>query len=288
MGENSGIPWTDHTFNGWIGCTEAGPACDSCYARAMDARLQFGIPKEERRTDGQAPHWGIGAPRHRTAAGNWNKVHGWNADAAVAKRPIKVFAHSLSDVFDKEVPDLWRADLFRLWRETPNLRWIVVTKRAPLIAKMLPPDWGDGYPNVGLMATVCDQDEFERDFHRITAIPARWHGFSIEPQIGRIEPHPAIAMIKAHRGSIWLITGGESVQKGHEPRVYDIDWADDIIQIGRAAPNAYAFVKQLGSRPYSDGRPMHGGGEIRTDAGEDPRLWPERLRVRKFPPELLA
>lgn len=32
MGENSGIAWTDNTFNPWIGCTKVSPGCDHCYA----------------------------------------------------------------------------------------------------------------------------------------------------------------------------------------------------------------------------------------------------------------
>ena len=40
MAENSGIEWTDHTFNPWMGCTKVSPGCDHCYAEArMDKRL---------------------------------------------------------------------------------------------------------------------------------------------------------------------------------------------------------------------------------------------------------
>lgn len=31
MAENSGIEWTHHTFNPWIGCTKVSAACDHCY-----------------------------------------------------------------------------------------------------------------------------------------------------------------------------------------------------------------------------------------------------------------
>ncbi|MFT9089444.1 MAG: DUF5131 family protein [Gluconacetobacter sp.] len=33
MGTNSGIEWTDHTFNLWVGCTRICPAFDLCYAQ---------------------------------------------------------------------------------------------------------------------------------------------------------------------------------------------------------------------------------------------------------------
>jgi protein gp37 len=38
-------------------------------------------------------------------------------------------AASLADILDNEVPQAWRDDLWQLWRETPNLRWIPLTKR---------------------------------------------------------------------------------------------------------------------------------------------------------------
>jgi len=37
MAENSGIEWTHHTFNPWIGCTKVSAACDHCYAEAWDS-----------------------------------------------------------------------------------------------------------------------------------------------------------------------------------------------------------------------------------------------------------
>jgi protein gp37 len=34
MAELTGIAWTDHTHNPWIGCTKVSPGCDICYAEA--------------------------------------------------------------------------------------------------------------------------------------------------------------------------------------------------------------------------------------------------------------
>jgi protein gp37 len=278
MAENSAIGWTDHTFNGWIGCTEVGPPCHLCYAREEDKRYQWGVPKAER-IAGTAPHWGPGAPRHRTAPANWARVLKWNSDAAARGVPLKVFAHSLSDVFDNEVPQAWREDEYELWRATPWLRWIVVTKRIPNVRKMLPRDWGGGYPNVGLVATVGDQDEYRRDAPRLFDIPARWHGFSMEPQLTRIILDAELTL---DRGSVWCITGGESAQpsSGLQPRPYDPSWARGLIAAKTTAPNLFVFVKQMGARPV--------GLALRDNKmGKDPAEWPPDLRVHEFPPELL-
>ncbi|WP_395709487.1 DUF5131 family protein [Reyranella sp.] len=41
LGEKTGIEWTDHTFNPWIGCTRVSDACDNCYAATMSQRRKW-------------------------------------------------------------------------------------------------------------------------------------------------------------------------------------------------------------------------------------------------------
>jgi len=122
MAEGSHISWTDNTFNFWIGCTKVSAGCDNCYAeRLMDTRY------------GKVA-WGKGNARSLTSAANRRKPYAWDRQAAKEGRRIKVFTASLSDVFDEEVPDEWRDGLFETIRNTPNLDWLVLTKR---LAKML-------------------------------------------------------------------------------------------------------------------------------------------------------
>lgn len=40
MAENSGIEWTHHTFNPWIGCTKVSPACGT--AKALHVSVAIG------------------------------------------------------------------------------------------------------------------------------------------------------------------------------------------------------------------------------------------------------
>lgn len=61
MGKETGIAWTDGTFNPWWGCVEVSPACDNCYAREWDAR--FG-----------GEHWGKDAPRRFFGDKHWNEL----------------------------------------------------------------------------------------------------------------------------------------------------------------------------------------------------------------------
>jgi protein gp37 len=196
MAETSGISWTDATFNPWIGCARVSPACDHCYA-ARD---------NERR--GWVPGWGYGVPRRRTKT--WSEPVKWNRKAALTGYRPRVFCASLADVFDNEVEHSWRDDLWQLLRETPNLRWMLLTKRIGNAPKMLPDDWP--FPHVGLMATLANQEEWDRDFGKLISVPAAWHGVSAEPLLGHIE-------IGDGRPD-WIITGGES---GADRRPLDMD-----------------------------------------------------------------
>lgn len=190
MGENTNISWCDNSFNPWIGCTKISPACDHCYA-ARDNKLRKWVPE-----------WGeIGkptTPRKRTKT--WGEPLKWNRKAAETGYRTRVFCASLADVFDNEVPQAWRDDLWQLLRETPNLRWILLTKRIGNAAKMLPSDWP--FANAGLMSTLENQTVWDRDYPKLAALPAAWHGVSAEPLLGRIDIGDA--------RPDWIITGGES------------------------------------------------------------------------------
>jgi len=188
MAEVSAISWTDATFNPWIGCTRISFACERCYA-ARD---------NERR--GWVEGWGAGVPRRRTTEQNWNNPRRWNRKAIETGYKPRVFCASLADVFDNEVEQAWRDDLWQLLRETPNLRWILLTKRIGNAPKMLPPDWP--FANAGLMATLECQEVWDRDYRKLAGTPAAWHGVSAEPLIGHID----IGDAKPD----WIITGGES------------------------------------------------------------------------------
>jgi protein gp37 len=199
MAEHSEISWTDATFNPVIGCTRVSPACDHCYA-ARD---------NERR--GWVSSWD--GPRRRTSPGNWRQPILWNRKAAVSGKPLRVFCASLSDVFDNQWKPEWRTDLWALIRATSNLRWLLLTKRIGNVLKMVPDDWP--FANAGIMATIANQPEWDRDFEKLIDIPAPWRGVSAEPLLSDIQMHGATS-----ENLQWMITGGES---GPERRGLDFN-----------------------------------------------------------------
>lgn len=196
MSENSAIEWTDHTFNPWEGCQKVGPGCDHCYAETRNARF----------AGGAAINWGPGAPRRRTSAANWRKPVAWNAaaDAFFAQhgRRQRVFCASLADVFDNAVDPTWRRDLFELIEATPNLDWLLLTKRIGNVAEMVTEacemhDHGEGWlslwaqgewpANVWLGATIVNQAEADRDIPKLLAVPASKRFLSMEPLLGAVD-----------------------------------------------------------------------------------------------------
>jgi protein gp37 len=222
MAERTGISWADHTFNPWIGCTKVSGACERCYAEDWNERY------------GLAPGWGPGVPRHRTSRATWRGPVTWNRRAAITGIRPRVFCASLADVLDNEVDPQWRVDLFALWRSTPNLRWMVLTKRIGNAVRMLPPDWP--MSNVGLMATLENQEVWNRDWPKLAALPAPWRGVSVEPMLGPVDIGDA--------RPDWIICGGES---GAGYRPIDPAWVRSLRD--QCAQNGITFhFKQWGGR----------------------------------------
>lgn len=203
MAENSKIEWTTHTFNPWIGCTKVSGACDFCYAEAWAERF------------GQV-QWGPHADRRRTKT--WGNPVRWNREAEGATERPRVFCASLADVFDnhKSIAPEWRADLWALIEATPNLDWLLLSKRPQNIARYIPPAWRDrGCPqNVWIGATVENQEEYDRRVPHLRAIKARVRFLSMEPLLGSVD-------LDSCYGIDWVITGGES---GPQYRRADPDW----------------------------------------------------------------
>lgn len=263
MTANSKIEWTDHTFNPWIGCTKVGPGCDHCYAEAMMDRRMHKV------------QWGAGQPRVRTSAANWRQPLRWNAQAAREGRRFRVFCASLADVFDNEVPAGWRADLFALIRSTPNLDWLLLTKRIGNAHTMMvmagayvmyvrpysDPEPSERWrieqplPNVWLGATVVNQEEADRDIPKLLATPAAMRFLSIEPMLGPIHVGPYLSrsnmpglrlmpgFVDPLPGINWVICGGES---GPKARPMHPDWARALRDQCVAAGVSF-FFKQWGA-----------------------------------------
>lgn len=224
------------SFNPWTGCTKVGPGCNNCYAEGWAKRS--GIVQ-----------WGPGAERRRTSEANWKQPLRWNAEAERLGVRYRVFCASLADVFDNEVPAEWRADLFDLIAKTPNLDWLLVTKRIGNVGRMIPDSWSVMMPpNLWLGITVVNQVEADRDIPKLLQLKAAVRFLSMEPLLGPVDlrqAHITKVRLPAWPNPTrvdWIIVGGES---GPKARPMHPKWVRDIRDQCEAAGVAFMF-KQHG------------------------------------------
>ena len=239
MGERTGIAWCHSTFNPVLGCTKldspspAGSACASCYAATLSVR--YG-----RKDSAGRALWDPHAERHVTSPAYWRAPHAWAASAAARGEPHRVFCGSMCDWADLRIPRQVHRELWDLIRATPALTWLMLSKRVQNIPKLLPPDWGEGWPHVWLGCTTENQLETDRRLALLTRIPARVRFISGEPLLEQIDASRWLG-----RGGVgWVICGGESA--GAKARPMRPAWARSLRDQCQAAGAAF-FMKQTGS-----------------------------------------
>lgn len=199
--------------------------------------------------------WGPHGERVRTAPANWKQPIKWNKQAEKdGTRPF-VFCASLADVFDNQVPVEWRRDLFALIRATPNLVWLLLTKRPQNIVKMVKAI-GFMPSNIAFGTTVEDRTRVETNFPSLIVAAGLRPLFlfaSCEPLLGDLgdlspwmtgDPYPQrLADGEYYEPSGikigadgwpklpaigWWITGGETDQGGHRARPTHREWFRSI------------------------------------------------------------
>lgn len=201
-------------------------ACLHCYARILAKRTGLDIwGKNKPRRFFSEDHWlePIAWNRAiREAACNDCDpcLNGRNDLCVVApQQPQRVFCASMADVFEdyegpkqeeieamqkairskggsfkrlilggKEQIEFSRKKLWALIEMTPNLTWLLLTKRPENMVKMTPDYWNKGWPrNVVAMTTVENQKTADERIPHLLRVPARLRGLSMEPLLGPVQ-----------------------------------------------------------------------------------------------------
>lgn len=269
MAETSKIQWTDATWNIAVGCSKVDDDCKYCYM----FRSSLGGTRYEPRV----------VRKTKTVFNLPLKL----------KEPSMIFTSSLTDVFHEDC-DSFRDEMWDIIRRCPQHTFQILTKRPERIRKLLPADWGEGYDNVWLGASVGSQKAVRR-IYDLCQVPAKLRFLSLEPLHDAVDltrilspmdgtAIPVLSVVEdvypidGFLGPVhWVIVGGESGNdKGpYRYRPCSIDWIKKIIDDCKenAVP---VFVKQLGTALAKEMKltDRHGG---------NPEEWPEFLRIREFP-----
>ena len=243
MAENTSIEWTEHSFNPWEGCVKVSPGCKHCYAQQMNKR--FG-----------GNNWGPDSARLKRKEDYWKKAIHWNAKAQKDGARMRIFLGSMMD-FLEDRPDVVaeRKRTCGLIEQTPNLDWLMLTKRPENARKLLPAKWFSSrvsWPaNLWFGTTMENQQMAETRMRHLLAVPAPVHFISAEPLLGAIDFLTIANFIHVD----WVIVGGES---GPWARPMHSDWVRQIRNQCDSAGVNFFFKQWGGKNKKKAGRELDG------------------------------
>jgi protein gp37 len=215
---NTGIEWTDKTWNPATGCNKVSPGCRYCYAEALTERF----PQSFKRGFKLTLH-----PERLEQPKKW-------------RMPSRVFVNSMSDLFHEDVPFSYLEEIFAVMRETPRHIYQILTKRDKNLSKLAPKlQWSN---NIWMGVSV----ETQQYVHRIDTlreVPASVRFLSCEPLLGPL--HLDL------EGIDWVIVGGES---GYQHRPMQPEWVQGILNQTRDADVAFFFKQWGGNHSKAGGR----------------------------------
>jgi protein gp37 len=286
MAENTKIEWAHHTFNPWRGCSKVSAGCDNCYAATFS-----------KRNPGSLGVWGDHGTRIVASPSQYKQVFKWNQAAQDAGEQHRVFCASLADIFEDWQGPMLRADgteattshitttyrstrpatmndirlsVFDLIDATPNLDWLLVTKRPENIPKMWPAYYPGGYipeagdmnqpgprRNVWLLTSVENQEQADKRIPELLKCRdlAPVLGLSCEPLLGPVD------LLLSGECSAWAcpscgsrnVLDGIATTEGHEWACRDCHQSE----LGEADWKSLIDWVIVGGESGNDSRPMH-------------------------------
>lgn len=124
MGAKTGIAWTGRTWNPIVGCTKVTAGCDRCYAIVTATRMSEHPAYAGTAADGEWTGKINLLPDRLEQPLHWTK-------------PSSVFVNAQSDLFHKDVPDFFVAEVFGTMAVSPQHTFQVLTKRSARMRTLL-------------------------------------------------------------------------------------------------------------------------------------------------------
>lgn len=252
MGAQTGISWTEATWNPFYGCSKVSEGCKNCYMYRDQIR------------------YGNNPAIVQKSKTNFDKPLKW-------KEGKLIFTCSWSDFFIEE-GDQYRDELWKIIKATPQHTYQILTKRPERIKQCLPADWGSGYENVWLGISAENQQRYDERLKQFSHIEAKVKFLSLEPLLSDIWLFREYAEIYPFKELInWVIIGGESgnMQGKFVARECNLQWIYSLVQQCMLV-DVPVFVKQFGTILAYDLR-------YNDKAGANMAEWPEPLRIQQYP-----
>jgi len=202
MGNQTGIGWTDKTWNPWYHCRKVSPGCANCYMFTKREALGYdpNVVTRSKTTFRDPLKW---------------------------KDPAAIFTCSWSDFFIEEA-DAWRPEAWEIIRQTPRHVYQILTKRIERVLEHLPwvaegtPPW----PHVWLGVSVENQRYADERIPLLLQAPAALRFLSCEPLLGPIDLRDVLSSEPVPID--WVIVGGQSGEN-YRHHVMDLAWLDQIV-----------------------------------------------------------
>lgn len=178
----TGIIWSERTWNPMSGCMKISAGCKYCYADTL--------AEQKRGT--------LAFPNGFDLTYRPHKLK----EAFKLKEPTLIFANSMSDLFWDKVTDEYRHQVIDVIEATPQHEYQVLTKRADILLEFskkrkLPPNFWAG--------VSVENEKAKWRIEALKQVDAEIRWLSMEPLIG-----PVSFDNDELDGIHWVITGGES------------------------------------------------------------------------------
>ena len=154
-------------WNPWHGCTKYSEGCAHCYVYRRDESVGRDASEVVKTQS-------FSLPLRRGRDGSYKLPDGETC-----------FACMTSDFF-LDRADEWRGEAWTMMRLRPGVRFIIITKRIERLRDCLPPDWGGGYPNVTIYATMENQRRCLERTPYLADAPVAHRGVICEPLLGPV------------------------------------------------------------------------------------------------------
>ncbi|MEX1365974.1 MAG: phage Gp37/Gp68 family protein [Nannocystaceae bacterium] len=257
MSDGSSIEWTDATWNPVRGCTKISPGCKHCYAQTFAERWR-GIP-------GHAYEQGFDL---RLVPEKLGEPLRWT-------RSRLVFVNSMSDLFQRGVPESY----VRLVFEAMNLAnwhiYQVLTKRADRLRELTTrfPKQLVEQSHIWLGVSVEDRKYGLPRIDELRRARAGVRFLSVEPLLEDLG-------VLDLEGIDWVIVGGES---GPGARPMQEAWVRSVRDQCEAANVPFFFKQWGGIRKKIRGRTLDGRTYDAVPSDMDALATPPRTeRVRRL------